>query len=1316
MGKNFNLLSVKKYLNNCTCQLHTLVLKFRLKNKAGANQGYEPNFGNSITVQPVSQRLLLPLMLMLIFVFATGLGLLWWQHQSYINEKLSRDKNSIRREFRNWSKYSYIAARKIALAIANNPKYLKVFSNSNDHIILSDCIPEFEKIRKEHGFSHIYFFDRNRDCLLRVHENKNFPRSKETDKPLSGVELNLSGELILRTVQPIFKNDKITGYIELGRVVPYLAFCAKDFEYNAQLALVIRKKFLDPKLLERKMQKMGCRIEWSRLADGVILFNSKSRLLNPFMSLIDHVLKSSDNLEEKSWDISINEHTWRVAALRVPEMSQQDIGFLFVITDISLEKATFNELFIVSCTGRIALLVILFAFVFVLLRKTDQGICEQHNALHTSSKRLTATLHALKEGVISCNPDGAISHMNSTAEKITGWRLPEAYGLPLEKVFKIFSTKNQASIEIPFEKVFSTGRVSIFDNISLTSRNNKNYRIEYNCTPILDASATISGAVIVFRDITDIALRRKQLEESEKKFRMLFENMTVGFALHKMLYDDHGQPYDYRFIEVNPAFERMTGLVADNIIGKSVLEILPRTESYWLDVYNKVVKGGTPCSYRNYSQELDKTYEVWAFRTEYPFFATIISDISTRVKLEEELTSYFDTSLDLFCIVNMEGKFLRMNPQWKDILGYDQKYLIDKNCIDFVHPDDFDNSILAMSKLKDGEKIYDLVNRYRHRNGSYRWIEWRARTNGHVIYAAARDITERKQTEFQILEINRNLEQAKEYATKMAEKAATASIAKGEFLANMSHEIRTPMNAIIGMSSLLLDTELSLEQRHYADVVRNNGEVLLNLINDILDFSKMEAGKLDLEIVDFNLFDVFVSVSEVVGISASLKDVEYISQIDENIPAWLCGDPGRLRQILINLISNAIKFTTHGEVVVSAKINSKLNPDKDYLEIKFVVKDTGIGIAENKVDNLFEMFTQGDTTTTRQYGGTGLGLSISKQLVELMGGKIGVNSILGKGSEFWFCIPFKKSDKISKESKPSAEILKNMHVLVVDDNQTFLKIICARLQMWGMRAEATDNSNNALSILSTATKANDPFAIVMIDRKISGDGLELGKIIKNDPKYGNDILTLLFTSFGAHDDLLELQNAGFSASIDKPLRHDEPLITILRILTEGQELSPHDSQLKCEDKTMSSEVSELTLRFDKRSFRILLVEDIISNQMVVNAILKKIGMCADTALNGKDAIDALQKNNYDIVLMDIQMPVMDGYETTRKIRNPQSAVLNHDVPIIAMTADAMPNTCISCFEAGMDDYISKPVKPSVLVQILAKWLIDRPKQNQPDGV
>ncbi len=626
-----------------------------------------------------------------------------------------------------------------------------------------------------------------------------------------------------------------------------------------------------------------------------------------------------------------------------------------------------------------------------------------------------------------------------------------------------------------------------------------------------------------------------------------------------------------------------------------------------------------------------------------------------------------------------EGRWTFLNPVWEKLTGYSVEESIGRHFYDYIHPDDHQR-IREIARQSAGKKMDSTraEMRYLTRTGDTRWVDALAGftydEDGRLAasFGTLRDVTERKEFEDE-------LSRARDLALESAR-------LKSEFLANMSHEIRTPMNGVIGMTELLLSTRLSEDQREFARTIKSSGEALLTIIDDILDFSKIESGKLRFSATAFRLLPVVEDVVELLSERARSKNIEMISLVAADVPRKVCGDAGRVRQVLTNLLGNAVKFTDCGSVTVRV---SKESEDEDRVMIRFNISDTGIGISEDQQQKLFQPFSQADGSSTRRYGGTGLGLAISRQLVELMGGQIGVDSAPGSGSTFWFTIRFEKEvdDDLEKA------FLSCGRVLVVDDSATSRAFIQMQLRAWGIRNDSAASGKAALEMLKDAIRHKDPFTVALVDMQMTDmSGLALAQKIKTDPRISSTRLAVV-TSLRRRSDHKAMKESGIESWFTKPVKPSQ-LYEWLSSTGISRSTDQIDEGERAEQKKDSSAKA-------RAAARVLLAEDNVVNQRVASMQIRKLGHRVDVVANGREAIEAIERVDYDLVLMDCQMPEMDGYEATAEIRRRESE--SRRLPVIAMTAHAMEGDRERCLESGMDDYISKPIKTEALADAIERW-------------
>ncbi len=796
---------------------------------------------------------------------------------------------------------------------------------------------------------------------------------------------------------------------------------------------------------------------------------------------------------------------------------------------------------------------------------------------------------------------------------------------------------------------------------------------------------------------------QRRAQDALRNSEMFYQALVESLPQNILRKDTEG-----RFVFANQKFCSSLGKSLDEVLGKNDWDFFPPhlAEKYHRDDL-RVMSTRQPVDTieANQTPQGDRIF-VHVIKTPlYDAAGNVVGiqgifwDVTERKKTEEALAyerdllrALLDNIPDRIYFKDVKSRFLRISSSMARRLGVqDPAEVLGKTDFDF-YP-----QTLAQEFFNDeqriivtGQPLINKLERIIDRDGKESW----ASVTKVPIYNKSGTVTG-------IIGISRDVTKLKE-AESALENARDAALEhariKSEFLANMSHEIRTPMNAITGMTGLLSDTELDEEQREFVDTIHSSTDTLLGIINDILDYSKLEAGKLSIETLDFDLREVVEDTAEMLAQRAQSKKVELVHSIDDGVPTALRGDGRRVRQVLSNLVTNAVKFTEKGEVAI--RVARQGETEKD-VNIRFFITDTGIGMSAKTLPLIFRSFTQADGSTTRKYGGTGLGLAISKQLVEMMRGKIGVESTLGKGSTFWFDLPFEKQEQATPEDTNVPDF-GNLRVLVVDDNATTRHTLQHQLERWRFRSAMAADAADALTQLRAAAAENDPYAIVLLDMQMPGmDGLTLASAINNEPVLART-RTIVLAPFGQRLDPELMEESGVSQCVIKPAKRSRLLDALVTSTDTTFTTAPHVTARETMPPVRPNPAA--------KSMRILLAEDNAVNQKLALRQLHKLGYEAEAVSNGAEVLQEFERISYDVILMDCQMPEMDGYEVTRQIREFEKQNSSRRTPayIIAITAHALEGDREHCLSAGMNDYLTKPLHIAHLDAALARAIRRRP--------
>ncbi len=909
--------------------------------------------------------------------------------------------------------------------------------------------------------------------------------------------------------------------------------------------------------------------------------------------------------------------------------------------------------------------------------------------LRWSEEKYRSILANLQESYFETDLHGNLTFFNESLSRHFGYTSEEMMHMNNRQYT---DQDTQKKVLTAFNELYRTGVPIKALEQSVIHKDGTVSVSELSVSLIRDASGQPVGFAGISRDITERKRMEEELRKSEERYRTVLEDIDECY---------YELDLKGRFTFANDAQCRDLGYTREELYG---LDYRPYTDPATLEknrvIYNQVYRTGEPVK-RYVGTYIHKSGKKFYSEVSVSLmkdaqgkpvgFRGLSRNITRRMEMEEALRrseeryrSIIEQMEDGYFETDLHGVFTFLNDAAARNVGYAPEELLG------MHNSQYTDE-------KNTRAVYAVFNQIYKTGIPVRGFAYELiRKDGSAFYneisaSLIRD-AQGKPVGFRGISRDITLRIAAQEEMKRAKEAAeAANTAKSEFLANMSHEIRTPMNGVIGMIELLLDTPLNPQQTQFAQIVRTSGAALLSLLNNILDLSKIEAKKMDLENLDFNLRMAIEDIADMVAVGAQDKGLELTALVDVDVPSMLRGDPGRLRQTLVNLTGNAVKFTERGQIIIRI---TRAAEDEQTVTLRFAVSDTGIGIPQDRLNAVFSPFIQVDSSTTRKYGGTGLGLAISRQLAELMGGRIGCDSEAGKGSTFWFTAVFEKQADDAVTTVETMADLSGVKVLVVDDHTVNRILVCSLLKQWRCRfAEAADAAS-ALTLLYDACDHGNPFQIALLDMMMPGmDGEELARRIKKDPDLKQTRI-IMMTSVGVRGDASRLAAAGFDGFFTKPVRQSHL----------------HDALSMAAGRNPgSASPAPIITRHTIAEFRvtgkkILVVEDNPTNQMVALALLKKLGYAADLAPNGIEAIRAVQAVAYDLVLMDCRMPEMDGYEATRQIRNPQTGAKNPGMPIIALTAHAMMDDQNKYREAGMDDYLAKPVQIKMLAEVLSRWL------------
>jgi PAS domain S-box-containing protein len=1161
------------------------------------------------TPRPVRRRLALPLAVMVVTMTGGAGGLLWLQHRQHLAVAAEGQVGDVTRDLLMLLDQQAYGLAMAALPVTLDEQVRKSLWARDAGSLQAVWGPMFETMRREHRLTHLYFLDRDRVCLLRLHKPakrgdviKRFTaiQAQQTGRASTGLEIGPLGTLTLRVVMPVIQDNRLLGFVEFGKEIEDVLEIMHG-QNGTELAVTIRKDRLNRRDWEEGMKLLGREANWDRLPDSVLVYRSE-RHLPDSIALLPSLADAGATLAGGTTsEAEFGGKSWRVTAAPLPDVSGAKVATLFIFREISRERATFIQLLTIGGMASMVLASLLLGLIYVLLRRTDLGIAAQQKALRRNEQNLAATLRSIADGVVVCDEGGRVMNFNATAERLTGWAAETAHGAPAHEVLRLVEPDSRLVVASPVERALEDDRVvDVGEHTVLASREGEERRIAASCAPVHDDAGAVLGAVVVFRDTTEEYLRSRALSESEERYRTVAD-FTFDF--------EYMVDTDQRISYVSPSCARVTGhpveafladpALLERIVHPGDLEAYRQhvatfhgSQDICSDFEFRILHKDNEVRYLQHAcQPVVDDHGVNVGRRVSNRDATAAKvaerELRSRVALEELLVTMSSAFIHVDA-EGLDGLLSEMLQRVGQFVGVDRSYLFRMNQVAQTMSNTHEWCAAGISAEKDG--LQDIPC-----NALPRWVEALSRNESIAIpaldalpsdWTAERAILEpqgiksllvlpvavgpellgfigfdsvREHREWGAVDRNllhllannvgltikrveqsRALVLATEAAHRLAAEKDRASRVKSEFLANMSHEIRTPMNAILGFAQVLeRDPALTPWQAGHLKTIIRSGGHLLSLINDVLDMSKIEAGRITLDPVVFSLPDLLDDLAAVFRSRCEAKNLQLVMDRDESVPAFIRGDEGKLRQVFVNLLGNAAKFTEQGGIALRVGAKPQMGDGAGGLWLQVEVEDSGPGINQEDLARLFVPFQQAAVGV--KAGGTGLGLAISRQFVEAMGGRLDVSSQVGKGSIFRFNVLVEEAacepDKKTQETRRVVGLAPGsagVKVLVVDDqpdNRTVLRELLTPLGF-----DVREAANGAEALMEFARWS--PRAVLMDMRMPVMDGYEATRQLRAT-EAGRTVLVVAVTASAFEYQEARVMASGVDAYVRKPFRPEE---------------------------------------------------------------------------------------------------------------------------------------------------------------------------------